>query len=338
MNKILILILSCCLLSACYQEDVIESTVDSNGSQSRAASDLFKVTAIKLENHFWWDGNRGVDNEGNFYYLAYSNETGGEEIFKYNHQQNTVIPFSPFEVGSSSFGHFCFDDRNNFCYVINEDGNYALRRVSSDGNNISDQVLNLPPLDTRPGYEHEAYTNCGITAATNGNIFMIFSDFNGNTRYFRLSSQNGVVNELNIDFSDIQVHDMTQLYKANGALHYIMGSAPTGCHRINTNTGLIEPIELRFSIQWRSTAACTGKANLYALNGRQIVMVRPNAASDLIVGVIPDKFKNEEGKMVNIGNPVQLYMNSDASIFYVITDGHNENYTHEGDVLYKLTL
>jgi hypothetical protein len=79
-----------------------------------------------------------------------------------------------------------------------------------------------------------------------------------------------------------------------------------------------------------SVAATTGvgQTNLFALNGYQIVKVRPNMASDLVIGTIPSLYKDTSNVFVQMPQPQELYVTSDATVFYVST----------WDQMFKLTL
>lgn len=315
MKKILILILSCCFFVACSHEDFVESIIDSNGAQSRAAADIFKVKPLVYPEEYgcWADAYRGVDNEGNFYLIDDANG-----IIKYDYQLDKVSVLAPFESFLSMYGQFCFDERNNFCYVIYENGQYSLRRISPDGNMVFDQVLDLPSIESENEWR-PYYFNCGICAAPNGNIFMLFESggySNYEISYYKLSAQDGAFTKLDLNLTG-SINEHTQLHKASGAIQYLITAWGNSCLKINTNTSQIDIINTRFTFGWRDMTACTSKANLYAVKGRQIVMVRPNAATDLIIGSIPNKYKNSNGEIVELGSISELFMNSDASIFYV---------------------
>lgn len=336
MKKIFILIFSCCFFAGCSEQEIIESVNDSNEPQPRATSDIFKLTEVFkfTDINPDYELERGVDNEGNFYWIDSNNQ-----VFKYDFISNETILFAPYE-GLIYPGYFCFDENNNFCHIVvddnNDEKNYYLRRITSDGRSISDQRLNLPDIPVPSWYW--PYKPYGICAAPNGNIFILLHGDLGNLKCYRLST-NGIFTELGMDLSMISYQSARiSLMKASGGTQYIVSTFDPGYWKLNPNTLSLEHLDSELSLHFMNCTAGSGKGNLYALDGRKVVQLRPNATSNLVIGTIPDKYY-ENGRYVTVGEPEEIYMNADGSVFYIVAYCPEEN--SEGGapyIIYRMTL
>lgn len=331
MKKIFMLLLSCCFFAACSQNEIIESTIDLGDLELRAASNIFKMTEIGVPNSM--SRYSGVDNEGNFYWTAHlpdNNDDGRYAIMKYDLSINQTYDFyASSDLTYDMVGYMGFDENNNLCYIIPDEEQwgyiYYLKRITPDGNSVTMQSLKF--FDTPTTHDIG-----GMCVSPNGNIF--FSVNSDEPEIYRLSPNN-VMKKIDVDFSSVGVFP-ADLFKASGAIQYFSYYRHwyyNGHGKINVNTGTVELMDLRFFPPQYGISACTGKSNMYAINGNQIVQVRTNASSDLVVGTIPVQYKNSDGEFVDVGTPDELYMNSDATVFYIMTKQNGQD-----DKVFKLTL
>lgn len=329
----LVFITTVCMLGSCSQEELSEPQAQTrNEGMTRAMSDIFNVEEVNLEEEYIGIYSpRGVDRDGNFYFVIFEFGDNGY-IYKYDLITGKTVLFAPFKDygGYNTCKRFCFDENNNLCYLIYNpnDGKYGVRRVRADGNAVTEQW-----------FDH-IISPTSIVADINGNLFILDSFAKNGMRFMKIFklNTNGVLSEVGVDLSGVD-GSTASLYKANGAVIYLSsGYSWVGLHwyKVNTNTGFIEEIEHWGSSDWTGETQFTssyGMASPYTLrNDNCVVQLRPNAASGLVIGVIPSCYKNADGLFVKVEvlptvHPM-LFMNTDATIFYTLSNNG----------FYKLTL
>lgn len=333
----LVFITTVCMLGSCSQEELSEPQAQTrNEGMTRAMSDIFNVEEVYFPEkvYNWFKDLRGVDRDGNYYVVLYNPDYGKYFIYKYDLVMGTFAIFVPFEdYGSNSTlvfcNRFCFDENNNLCYLIHNpnDGKYGVRRVRADGNATAEQW-----------FDH-IVSPTSMVADINGNLFILDSFVKNGMSFMKIFklNTNGVLSEVGVDLSGVD-GTTPSLYKANGAVIYLSSDSWVGrlWYKLNTNTGFIEEVEHWGKLNWTGETQFTSSydmANLYTLrNDNCVVQLRPNAASGLVIGVIPSSYKNADGLFVKVEvlptRPPELFMNTDATIFYTLSNNG----------FYKLTL
>lgn len=334
MKKLAFAALAVLILAGCAKNDVTETAVtpapaDRPQSQTPgtyAANDLFNVSPISS---FWWEGYHTFcsDAATNSIYGAYGKSD-------YCHILNLMTGELIFLFFPPKFGipfNFCFDNKQNI-YVVGDFGQDGMVLDYNKFIEISADCSSYVSLHTLfpAGCEF-----LGICSAENGNIFIRTKQPSGDLHsIYRLTTQ-GILAKL-VDGIDAAYSysnnyfnqtNTRNLMKANGTLIYGLDNNKN-FFKANTNTGSVEYFTPRIPVLDYATALQMN--NLYALSGRRIVELRPNMANDLVVGTIPDSYKNSVGQMEEVGEPQYIiYINPDATEFYIST---------RMGYIYKLTL
>ena len=302
---------------------------------THAVSDIFDVEKLTLPKGTHMYNNymsKGVDREGNFYCVAaiessspIANGVGYDHaILKYDQESGEFVFFAPFDnEDKSAERQFCFDDKNNLCYISGD----KLRRIKANGQAMVDQPLEFSTIKYRQRHFK------GISAAVNGGLFFLveylLEDYSTVTRLYRLGP-GGLLGDTKV--ASLPTGDGRGLYKASGAVLYTY-DGDKACSRVNIYTKEVTPVSLRFPVKASGIATSPDKGNMYAIEDNYVMQLRPNAVSDLTIGAIPDRRKDETGQFVDLkGDFKELYVSWDASVFYTFDK------SGEGDCIYRLTF
>ena len=323
MNTIIRTALACLLLVSCVKTEIGQQELASTTLQTKGIGDIFTVTEIDQNGYGLTnlDDFRAVDLYGNLYFCV-QHISPSRDFLKYDLSADSIMYIAP-RFGAFE-SNFCFDNNNNICYLNDSLGNFSLIRMTPNGSSIMTQQLSTPFVI------YSLYGNLVATNAAAQCYFFFCGSFDNGLGLLRMSPAGMVTKVIdNLTTTSLDLVHSFMLFKANG--ENIWGVDGDGHVARMTNSGTVDETSLRFPIVFtKSVTATTGASqiNLYALNGYQIVKVRHNQLTDLVIGTIPSIFKNANGIYEVMDQPHELHMNADGSIFYIIADNR----------LFKLTL
>lgn len=341
------------MLLSCANVEIEDSRNDLSKIE---AENILKSSSLTVDDMIMFGGavyiDYYADAVGNLYstyskgyldYLDLSNNSSYQLHALQSSITNSSSTNGYFDVPESVLD-FCVDINQNF-YCITQK-NYLLK-VSDGGYDKYgykiDQQVNLS--DKFP----ENTVFLGITASQdNANIFVTTAMGDGSSNYWKTYTEqkiyrinaNGNVAEVvssvkvpitpnpNIYLDGSYEHKLfiykNVLSKAKGAFVYGMDAKGT-YFKAGVNTGEVTYYTPRVPIQHLTGA--TNKANPIALSGRQILELRSNSTTDIVIGTLPESIK---------GEPVLFLSNADATIFYVVVN----EYTGESfqPICYRLRL
>lgn len=334
MRKISFIIVLLVMLASCSNDELVSADPQSEDQEMEmksAADKIFTVTPVASDvySSYYTRNSFCTDMSGNLYYFDSSDYYNYTIIKKYDVQTGETTTLASMQQNGYTDGKsICVDNQGNIYYT--DLG--KLYKIAADGSSITD-------LTSRFTGDFKCYAFYGLCAADNGNVF-ISADCDGITQdgnwiasgqtILRLSAQGKValVNK-GFDYSDISVKG-GGLIKPKGA--FVMVTEDVKYLKAGTTGNTLEYHSLRNNVH--SPAAALNKANPYAVRGNDIVQVRPNAATDLLVGTIPSMIADGQGGFITLGEPRFMCVDPDAKVFYIMVE--TDEYS-KSDV-YKLTL
>lgn len=294
------------LLASCTQPETSDLLAPAPQSTdipgSRAINDIFKLE--RMGDFFVSDIGR-VDFQGNIYCPR------GNMYYDLSKKQSFDFPFNKIYSSLPDWFWFCndwcFDSKGNILVI----GHGHIYMFTPDMNSVVDLTPYFP----------SGIDFYNICAAENGNIFVSTGDeltessyypgyyYFAKQKIYRLNANTGVVKEV---LSGIEIS--SDLMKMKGA--FIGGYCNGVLFKANTNTGEVEYIAPRVNGIY---AAASDMPNFYVIDGIKIVEIRPNVATDLVIGTIPTSYIDKNGDIVfpDIGSyDMGFRVNANATVFY----------------------
>jgi len=269
-----------------------------------------------------------TDLDGNFYYLAQGVDMNMQEVKKYNPKTRKVTSFISITLGMNQSGDidliesFCIDSHGDLYYTS---WNNKLVKVSVIDQSITELNQSIP-VDPQ-----ESDILSGLVMAEDGNVFFSGGVYDRKEKIFKITPKGTIVKVAEYDREKYRNLRSSSLFKCKGS--YVYAWVGKEYLKINTTNGNIEEyLSVHSPVQIIS--ATYSQNNPYALQGYNIVRLRPNQDSDLLIGTIPSNvIGNDNLISMNVPVPGGFCMNAEATVFYVV--GY-DNYNLGS--CYKLTL
>lgn len=336
MRKIHLFILALATLVSCSNDELtdVSNQVNEDLTTRSAADKIFSVQQITT-NTFetaYTQNYLCTDGDGNLYFFdnSYSSDVTIKKYDPSTDETSLVVTIPNY--GTTDVRSICIDNQKNIYYTNGQ----VLLKILADNKGIVDLSSKLP-------LEFDYHVIYGLCAADNGNVFVSMENdlyipeidgWKQQQTLFRISANGNVSEILNNIGEDNFYLKGGGIVKPKGAFVYAVqgfGSANKYV-KAGTTNGTYEGFTTRNDVQ--SITAALAKANPYALSGYDIIQLRPNAASDLVIGTIPNFISNGQGTFLELAKPTYFCANADATIFYVVAAAKN-SYTSN---LYKVTL
>jgi hypothetical protein len=342
-------------LAACAQES-IDNPLPGDPEQTadtRAANDVFNAEIVDgygfSDATSYWvnaDGDMWhIRNKGYFYSVTAADSLAVQIAPEFR------LPYSEFPYACT---YMCVD-KGDYLYTITPK-NYLIKfKFHPDVNNFySYDEIWANAIDLTPLFPAGTVFVGMTDNPVNGHIFVSTAQGDSSDPWVRYEQQdiyritpNGAVSKVlsNIEAS-IEPKNMSspgyldpyweQLLKYPAALSKASGAHLWGMDcdgdifKANATSGAVEYFTPRVAVQ--CFTAASGKGNPYALSGNRIVELRPAQSTDRVVGSLPATLADF--------TPIELLVNSDASIFYLVVDQVDPGYPGSDPVrvVYKLTL
>lgn len=337
MKKIYLLALILTALAGCSSDDSMD-TLSTDGITTRSALDkIFTVKQIASDVYetAYTNNYMCTDSDGNLYFIE-EPDYNTVLIKKYDLQTDevsthTIVPTNPYWY--SDLSAICIDNQNNIYYT---NGKTLLKIIANNGGIVD--------FTSRLSAQSEYYVIYGLCAADNGNVFVTLDDsysvvetgeWKQQQKLLKIAA-NGKVSEVinNIDEENFYFKGGGVVKPSGAFVYLVQGFGSTQKYvKASTTSDAYESLETRTVVQ--SITAALSKANPYALSGYDIIQLRSSAASDLLIGTIPNYLSDGQGGFVQLAKPTYFCANKDATVFYVLARAQGNDYKAK---VFKLTL
>lgn len=300
--------------------------------QTKSAKDkVFTATIIDIP--YYWSGYSrnylAIDSIGDIYTFVFENSK--KTIKKYDLVNNQIVDYITLLEGDEwDWAGTISIDKNQHLYLSNGKN---LIKVYENGKSTVDLTSRITG--------HYDDVILGMCASYNDDIF--FSWYGVETSGLFKLAPNGKVTLIDSWGWGLweQMPDTKGggIFKPKGSFVYTQNhfdSYLQNYYKVNTKTGSI-PEKVDLNGECQSMTASIYNSDIYILRGFDIFKLRPNKATDLLVGTIPNSMETENGEIIRLAELRDLWVNGDGSVFYISASGRTtSNYYKEN--IYKLTL
>lgn len=336
MKKIYFLILVLTAFVGCSNDDSIMTSSGDNVSTRSATDKIFTVKQIasNVYQTGYTQNYMCTDGDGNLYFVD-EPDNNTVLIKKYDPSTDEVSTQAVVPTDGSFYSDLraiCVDNLMNIYYT---DGERLLKIIANNGGIVD--------LTSRFSIQSEYHIFYGLCAASNGNVFVTLDDSYWNPdveswiqqqKLMKISS-NGKITEVIKNIEDDNFYFKGGgVVKPSGTFVYVVqGFGSQNYVKASTTDGTYEGFTTRSNVQ--SITAALSKAKPYALRDYDIIQLRPDAASDLLVGTIPNYLSDGQGGFIELAKPSYFCSNADATVFYVLANTKNDYYN---TILYKVSF